>query len=108
MLLARVLNVLLGLWLVVSAFVWSHSPASKMASVILGILCVAFALMAFVWPVARYLNTVLSIVLYILGFSLAPNENATVWNAFFVASFMFIASLAPPGRTVWPRQMQPA
>lgn len=107
MVLARVLNVVLGLWLVLSAFVWYHAPPSRLATVILGALCALFALLSFVRPAVRYLNIALSIVLFFLSFSLAGPENATVWNNFFVACMVFILSLAPPGRSLWPRLPEP-
>ena len=57
----RVANIILGIWLFISAFAWPHTYAQMTNTWIVGLLCVVFAVIAMRVPEARYLNTVLSI-----------------------------------------------
>ncbi len=62
---ARIVNIVLGIWLFVSAFIWPHSYAQMTNTWIVGLLCVAFALIAMRVPEVRYLNTLLAVWLFI-------------------------------------------
>jgi hypothetical protein len=94
----RYLNVLFGVWLFISAFLWPHSSAQMTNTWIMGVLCVVFALLAMVSPPVRFLNTLLAIWLFISAFSLPTLSVATTWNNFLVAIAIFIVSLIPsPG-----------
>ena len=73
---ARIVNIILGIWLVVSAFLWPHSYAQMNNAWIVGVLCVAFALVAMRVPEARYLNTLLAVWLFISVWAL-PMRTAT-------------------------------
>src|SRR5690349_1717021 len=53
----RWLNVLLGVWLFISAFLWPHSQAQFTNTWLMGVLAVIFALLASRLNEARYLNT---------------------------------------------------
>ena len=99
---ARLVNVVLGIWLVISAFAWPHSEAQRMNAWILGVLCVAFALAALFEPTARYLNTVLSAWLLVSAWALPTVSLGTMWNSALVAIAIFFVSLAPPRG--WVRQ----
>lgn len=92
---ARIVNVVLGAWLFVSAFVWRHSPPQLTNSWVVGVLCVAFALIAMSMPSARYLNTALSIWLFLSAFLLPRISTATLWNNVLVAIAIFVVSLVP-------------
>jgi SPW repeat len=92
----RILNVILGAWLFISAFLWPHSQAQMTNTWILGILAVVFALVSmYVAAQARYLNTLLAIWLFISAFALPRVSVGTVWNNAIVAILMFIVSLLP-------------
>ncbi len=93
--LARGLNVALGIWLFISAFVWGHDPAQRTNTWILGVLCVVFALAAMSAPTARWLNTALSIWLFISVWALPHQSLATMWNNALVAIAVFLLSLVP-------------
>lgn len=100
---ARGLNVLLGIWLFISAFIWEHTQAQRTNTWILGVLCVVFALIAMSTPQARWLNTILSIWLFISVWALPHRNLATMWNNVLVAIAVFLLSLVP-GR---PERMVP-
>jgi hypothetical protein len=92
---ARAINIVLGVWLFISAFIWPHTMAQRTNTWILGVLCVAFALIAMGVPMVRYLNTLLAIWLFISAFALRDISVGTVWNNALVAIAIFIVSLVP-------------
>jgi hypothetical protein len=89
------INVVLGVWLFISAFAWPHSHAQHANTWILGVLCVIFALAAMAAPMARYLNTALAIWLFISAWALPTASVGTIWNNVLVAIAIFIVSLVP-------------
>ncbi len=95
---ARGINVLLGIWLFISAFVWGHDPAQRTNTWILGVLCVVFALIAMSTAPVRYLNTALAIWLFISVWALPHHVLGTMWNNALVAIAVFILSLVPGPR----------
>jgi hypothetical protein len=101
---ARFVNIVLGIWLFISAFIWPHTYAQMTNTWILGVLCVAFALIAMRVPEARYLNTILAVWLFISVWALPSVSVGTQWNNAIVAILIFFVSLAPgyltgPGTT---------
>ena len=80
---ARVAHVVLGVWLFISAFVWSHTYASRTNTWICGLLAVAFAVWA-LWAPAAVANTALLIRL-LLGAVVFHANAATPWNNISVA-----------------------
>lgn len=92
---ARTLNVILGIWLFISAFVWPHTGSQFTNTWILGVLCVIFALVAMRVAPVRWLNTLLAIWLFISAFALPHRLAGTVWNNALVAIAVFIVSLIP-------------
>ncbi len=91
---ARVVNIVLGIWLFVSAFLWPHSYAQMNNTWIVGVLCVAFALIAMRVPEARYLNTLLAVWLFISVWALPRLTIATQWNNALVAIGILALSLS--------------
>jgi hypothetical protein len=98
----RIVNVILGVWLFISAFAWPHTHAQMTNTWILGVLCVIFALVAMAVPWVRYLNTLLAIWLFISAWALPMESPGTVWNNVLVAIAIFIVSLVPSGTTERP------
>jgi hypothetical protein len=103
---ARTLNVLLGVWLFISAFAWPHNQAEMTNTWILGVLCVIFALVATRVEWVRYANTVLAVWLFVSAFALHPASHATVWNNGLVAIAIFVISLLATPRMALPGQTQ--
>ncbi len=92
---ARAVNIILGIWLFISAFIWRHSYAQMTNTWIVGVLAVAFALISTKVPEARYLNAVLAVWLFLANWALPTISAGTQWNNALVAIAMFVASLAP-------------
>ncbi len=92
---ARVINIALGVWLFISAFIWPHTDAQQTNTWLMGVLCVLFAAVAMRWDQARYLNTALAVWLFISAFILPTFSVGTVWNNALVAVAIFFVSLAP-------------
>lgn len=91
----RVLNIVLGVWLFISAFIWPHTQAQMTNTWILGVLCVLFAVVAMFYEPARFLNTALAIWLFISAWALPTINAGTVWNNVLCAIAIFIVSLIP-------------
>jgi hypothetical protein len=94
---ARAVNIVLGIWLFLSAFLWTHSAAQMRNTWVCGVLIAAFAAVAFAVPVVRYLNTALAVWLFISAFALPSISQATIWNNALVAIAVFVFSLVPAG-----------
>lgn len=95
---ARIVNILLGIWLFISAFIWIHTPAQMTNTWIVGLLAVLFSAIALAVPRARYLNTVLAVWLFISVWVIPTVALGTMWNNVLVAIAIFIFSLVPSVR----------
>jgi SPW repeat len=92
---AHYINIALGIWLFVSAFIWPRAQAQMTNTWILGLLCVIFAALALRYPQARYLNTALAVWLFFSVWALPTISVGTMWNNAIVAIAIFVLSLAP-------------
>ena len=93
---ARYLNVLLGVWLFISAFVWPHGAWQFNNTWILGIITVVVGFVSLCAPGVRFINTLVGIWLVISGFG-ATGALATRWNNGLVGIAIFIVSLIGSG-----------
>ena len=107
---SRTINICLGLWLFVSAFLWQHSPAQYTNTWLCGVVGVMLAFLAVAYPAVRYLNTLLAIWLFISVFTIGERSIATTWNNALVAAAIFFISLTPSSRRTYvpPRTPRPA
>jgi SPW repeat-containing protein len=92
---ARAVNLLLGVWLFLSAFAWTHTGAERVNTWVMGALCAVFAAIAMSVATARWLNTALAIWLFISVWALPHHSLATMWNNALVAIAVFALSLVP-------------
>jgi len=92
---ARGVNIVMGVWLFISAFVWDHTAAERVNTWTLGVLCVVFAAIALSVASARWLNTALAVWLFISVWALPHRNLGTMWNNAVVAIVIFLASLVP-------------
>ena len=92
---SRVANIILGIWLVISAFIWPHTYEQTTNTWIVGILCVVFSVISLRVPEVQYLNTILAIWLFISVWVLPTADPRTRWNHTLVSIAIFLCSLAP-------------
>ncbi|MBS2031897.1 MAG: hypothetical protein JST54_28630 [Deltaproteobacteria bacterium] len=92
---ARFVNIIVGAWLFISAFVWVHRGAEFSNTWITGVLAVIFAVLALTWSAARWLNTLLAIWLVIGTLAFHAASPVTLWNNLICAAVLFVASLSP-------------
>ena len=92
---ARRINIVMGVWLFISAFVWDHTAAERVDTWTLGVLCVLFAATALSVSAFRWLNTALALWLFTSVWELPHRNLGTMWNNAVVAIVIFLASLVP-------------
>jgi heme A synthase len=99
---ARYVNIVLGVWLVISAFAWPHTVSQQTNAWVVGLLVATIALVAIARDRVRYLNTALAVWLFISIWALPGVYMATAWNSALVAIGIFMFSLVPDirGRTL--------
>ena len=98
-------------WLLLSAFLWTHTSAQRVNTWVVGALMLVAALAAAAVPKLRFTNTVISAWLFFSTIGLG-GYTATVVNNLVVAVVVLVLSLMPPvrtpGATVLPRRRPPA
>lgn len=84
---------MLGVWLVLSTFLWEHYPTARLNTGLIGVLVAVSALGALRMPVLRRATMVLSVWLFTVTL-LAPRpiHLATLWNDLLVAASVFALS----------------
>lgn len=92
---ARLTNVVLGIWLLISAFSWAHSPASRTNTSILGAIIALLSLSALRAPSARFGSAVAAVYLFVSTLALTQYSRGTVWNNVVIAIAVFVFSLVP-------------
>ena len=95
---ARYLNIALGIWLVISAYLWPHSTAQLANVWISGLIVARCAAVALATPGIRFFNTAVGIWLILSPFVLPRVSTATSWNNVLVGSLITLVSLVGPGR----------
>jgi hypothetical protein len=99
----RRLNIVLGVWLVLSAMLWPHRPPQFWNAVIAGAFVVTFELLASqVLPRARLGNTFVGGWLLLSSFALPVHTDETFWTHLIVGALVLIVSLRPsPPAVPW-------
>jgi heme A synthase len=90
---ARIFNVLIGVWLVVSAFAWPHSAAMTRYTVACGVLTAILAIAMLYFRPARYFNLVVAALLFSTSAMMSPRTDPTFWNNLIAAISIFVATL---------------
>jgi hypothetical protein len=96
---ARNINVILGFWLFLSAFMWPHGHSEFVNTVILGLVTMFVALIAFGVPTLRFLNTAVGVWLILSWFVLSRSSGATAWNNILAGVAIVGVSLLGDGVT---------
>lgn len=94
---ARIVNLVLSVWLFVSAFLWRHTTAQRTNAWVLGVVGAIVALVALSRSRARWINTALAIWLFISPFALPTASAGTTWNCFLVGGAIFVLTLVGGG-----------
>jgi len=92
---AQIFNVLLGVWLFTSAFLWPHHEAAMVNTWVTGALVAIVSLLATRVPNLRYVNTALAVWLFISVWAMPDIVSATTWNNAIVAVGILVISLIP-------------
>jgi hypothetical protein len=93
---ARWINVLLGAWLFISAFLWPHAPGQFANTWVVGLMVVVLSLIAaggYSW--ARYLNAVAAVWLFFATLFMPRMSVGTLWNNCLVAIVVFVVAMTP-------------
>jgi K+-sensing histidine kinase KdpD len=93
----RIFNALIGIWLFVTAFMWSHTEAQKTVTIVAAVLTFALAILAIYSRGARYVNAVVAVLLFLSVLTLPSLTRATEWNNAIVAIAIFVAALVDNG-----------
>jgi hypothetical protein len=91
----RIGNLLLGVWLQVSAFAWLHTDASRMSAWLPGLLISVVAVLAMGAPPLRWLNTFMSFWLLLWTLFETASEPRSYWNGVICAMLVLVLSTIP-------------
>ena len=97
---ARYVNIILGLWLVVSAFAWPHSSAQFTNIWLMSLIAALSAAVAIGAPIFRFVNTFVGVWLAVSVYALPRLSSGTAMNNVVAGLLIAIVSLAGPGKTV--------
>ena len=92
---ARGINVALGIWLFISAFLWLHTDAQFTNTWLIGLTIAVVAAVGFAVPQVRWVNTALAAWLIISVWALPTFAAATFWNNLLVGIASLIVSVMP-------------
>jgi hypothetical protein len=94
----RRVNVAVGLWLILSAFVWPHTAAQLVNAVLVGTACVLAASIAMRVPRVRRVNAGLALWLFFSTWVFPVQSAGTLWNHALVSLVMLVVALVPSRR----------
>ena len=94
----RWINVAIGVWLFISAFIWTHTYQQFTNTWIVGLISAVIAAIAMRVEQARYFNAAIAVWLLISTWALSTTMPGTVWNNVLCAIAMFIVALVPGAR----------
>lgn len=90
---ARYVNIGLGVYLVLSAFLWTHSSAQFTNTWVIGLIVASSAALALATPAFRYVNTVAGGWLMLSAFLLPRLSMGTLWHNFIAGLVILALSL---------------
>jgi O-antigen ligase len=99
---AGLLELLICIWLVMSAFAWPHSPAQLTNTWIVGVVGIVIALASIYFDDrVRYANALVAIWLFISIWALRGGRIGTFWNNLIIALVLFVLSMPTSDDQVW-------
>lgn len=100
---ASYMSAALGIWQLISTFIWHHDKGQFLVSLVTGIVITVVALTSLGTPRARVVNLVLGLWLIVSGFVFPHETMGTVWNNVFVGVVVcFLAILGPESAAARP------
>jgi hypothetical protein len=93
---ARSVDAMIGAWLLLSAFVWTHTQPQFRNAIVVGVMAIVVAVSAAAKPPVRYLNTILGVWLFLSAWLLPRMSVATMWNHLLVGAALTAFSLVSP------------
>jgi hypothetical protein len=95
---AGLVNAIVGIWLIVSAFFWVHTPAQFGVAWACGIVASLLGLTALERPWGPYVNAVFGLILLTASFNLRPVAPATLWNHALCGFAMVVLAIVAAAR----------
>lgn len=92
---ARMANLGLGLWLQISAFVWTRTDESRFSAWLPGLLISIVALLSMSVPPMRRLNAALGLWAAVWAAVAAGSDRLSYWNGVVVGVLVLTFSLVP-------------
>jgi hypothetical protein len=91
---ARLFNVVVGTWLIVSGFTWPHDLRMFKATVACGLLTIVLSVASiFVDRPARYVTGLVSVILVFLSAVRVNHHDPVFWNNLIVALVISLTAL---------------
>lgn len=94
----RWINIAIGAWVFLSAFLWPHSGAQYSNALVIGAATVVTAAIGLRIPSLRYLNVALAIWLFVSSWFIPTLSSGTMWNNVIASIAILIAALQPSGK----------
>jgi hypothetical protein len=91
----RWFNIIVGIWLFLSAFFWPHTSSQFTNSLIVGAACAAAAAIGLKVPAFRFVNALLAIWLFVSTWVFQADRSGTLWNNAIASLVMLIIALVP-------------
>lgn len=93
---ARVTNVVLGAWLLISSFAWKRGTPNFVNAWVIGLLVIASSLVALRSPRFRFVSTAAGFWLIASLFAWPDYSSPLVWNNVMVGLGIVVVSLVGP------------
>ncbi len=88
------INLVVGVWVFISAFLWPHTFAMRTDTWIVGALIVLFSLLAMTTPPLRFVNTALAVWLFVTTLAFPHVRLGTLWSNIIASIIVFVVSLS--------------
>lgn len=92
---ARYANLVIAIWLFISAFIWPHADASRTNTWILAVIIGVVSVWAIWTPTIRWINMAAAVWLFFSTLAIPHYVVGTVWNNVIVSIAVFLLSMVP-------------
>jgi hypothetical protein len=86
---------MLGIWLLLSAFIWPHSPVSRTNTWVVGLIIAIVGMAGMLAPSVRWMNTAAGAWLLLSSIWFYPVMGVAAWNNSAVAAIVLVLSFVP-------------